>query len=273
MPPGAGGEEPAEHHRGGHRRHQGPARPAPVVSLDDAEGQRAECRCEEQGADHVGQPPAPRCAALHQLAAGGDHGRDAERDVDEERPAPAAKLDQGTADRRAEARGHRCRGAPEPDRVRPPVVREGCHDQGQRGRDQHRRAERLQDPRGDKHVDAGRRPTEHGRAGEDDHSCGEGPSSPQQVGQASADDEERREDDVVGVQHPRQLADRGAAEGLPDARKGDVDDGRVQEGKEGSERRNQEHPALGHAPCPGPAHEPPRPPAAALPRAHSVRGA
>ena len=33
-------------------------------------------------------------------------------------------------------------------------------------------------------------------------------ASAEQVGEAAADDEERREDDVVGVEDPRELADR-----------------------------------------------------------------
>ena len=48
------------------------------------------------------------------------------------------------------------------------------------------------------------------------------------VGQAPEDDEQRREDDRVGVQNPREIAQPGRAEVLRDLRQRDVDDEEIQ---------------------------------------------
>ena len=67
-----------------------------------------------------------------------------------------------------------------------------------------------------------------------------------QVGEPAGHDQERREDDVVGVQHPGQPTDRRTGEGSPDLREGHVDDPCVQERQEGPERGHQQHPRRGH---------------------------
>ena len=47
-----------------------------------------------------------------------------------------------------------------------------------------------------------------------------------------------REDDVVRVEHPRQITDGRRREGVPDVREGDVHDGGVKEGEERAEGRD-----------------------------------
>ena len=65
--------------------------------------------------------------------------------------------------------------------------------------------------------------------------------APEQVGDPPGGDQEGREHDVVGVQHPRQRGDRGPVERLLDVRERDVDDRRVDERDRRSQRGDREH--------------------------------
>src|SRR5207248_8217388 len=65
-----------------------------------------------------------------------------------------------------------------------------------------------------------------------------------QIRKTARRDEERREDDVVGVQHPRQRAERAGGKGGADVGKGDVDDRRVEECEKSTERADHEHARL-----------------------------
>ena len=67
-----------------------------------------------------------------------------------------------------------------------------------------------------------------------------GTPPPDQVREPPAHHQERREHDVVGVEHPRQRGDRRLGERLPDRRERDVHDGRVEERQERTEARDQQ---------------------------------
>ena len=225
--------------------HRG-ARPPPVAALDDAEVQDGQQGDHERRTDEVGHPAPPRRPALHELAPGEDERGDAEGEVDEEGPAPAAELDEHAADGRTESGRDGRRGTPEADRVRPPVRREGGDDERQRGRHEHRGTERLHDARRDEQLHRGRGTAQDGGDREDRDPGDERAPPPHEVGEPAEDDEEGREHDVVGVEHPRQPADRGVGERLPDGGEGDVDDRGVEEGEEGTEARDEQHAGRSH---------------------------
>ena len=81
--------------------------PAPVAALHDAEVERAQAADEQGGAAEVRQGTTTRRPTLHQLTACRPQGRDPERQIHQERPAPAAQLDQRSAHRRSQPRGDR----------------------------------------------------------------------------------------------------------------------------------------------------------------------
>ena len=77
----------------------------------------------------------------------------------------------------------------------------------------------------------------------------EHPAAPEQVGDPPGGHEERREDDVVGAQHPRHRGDARLRERALDARERDVDDRRVDERDEDPERCHREHGPRGGRPA------------------------
>ncbi len=143
--PGAEHEQDQQSRRGDEAADHRPAGPAPVISLDDPQGQQAEGEGEQGRPAEVGQRAAPRGATLDQGSAGDDPGGDPERQVDQERPAPVTHLDQEPPDRWAEPGGQGCRRAPQADGVGPALRGERRHDERQGGRHQHRRTQGLHD--------------------------------------------------------------------------------------------------------------------------------
>ena len=85
----------------------------------------------------------------------------------------------------------------------------------QRGRDEHRRAERLA-ARGRRRAARATAPAHRADARVKSAMPPRTPASADQVGQPAAHDEERGEHDVVGVEHPRQRADRARPGTTPD---------------------------------------------------------
>ena len=230
------GEEGGEQERAQDPR----AAPAPVVALDDAQVQQRQGARQQQRTRDVRHDAAARRPALHDRTTRGHDGEHAERQVDQERPAPPAELDQGTAHRRPQAGGHGGRRSPQPDGVRPPVTRERLDHDGQRGRHEHRRSQRLEDAAGHEELQGGGRRTPQRRQREEGDAADVRTPPPDQVREPPAHHQERREHDVVGVEHPRQRGDRRLGERLPDRRERDVHDGRVEERQERAEARDQQ---------------------------------
>ena len=162
-------------------------------------------------------------------------------------PSATPRARPGPAQRGSEARRDGRGRAPQPDGVGTPLLGERLDDQRQGRRDQQRRAERLHDPGGDQELDGRGGRAQGGRHGEQRDAGDERAAPAQQVGQPAADDQERGEDDVVGVEHPGQAADRRVGERLPDRGERDVDDGRVEEREERAEGRHQQDPRRWHA--------------------------
>ena len=100
-----------------------------------------------------GSPVARSSALSTNARAAGDVDERAEREVDDEHPAPV-ELDQHAAERRAGGGGERGRRAPQRDRGR--ALRERVLGQDQRERDghDHGRARALQRAGGDQHLPA-----------------------------------------------------------------------------------------------------------------------
>ena len=137
---------------------------------------------------------------------------DSDRQVDQEGEPPAAELDQGATDRRPDPGGERRRGTPQTDRVAATVLGERLDDDRQRGGHEESGTDRLDHPEGDQHLQRPGGSAGHGGQREQDRAEREHPTAAQQVGEPAADDQEGREDDVVGVEHPRQVADRAGPE-------------------------------------------------------------
>ena len=129
-------------------------------------------------------------------------------EVDEEHQPPARPLDQQAAERRAGRRGDAADRAPQRRRRGPPLERELRQQQPQRRRHEQRRARRLQHARADQHPDRRREPAQRRGHHEQRQPREEQPPPPQQVRQPSRRHQQRGEDDVVRVQHPRQPGQR-----------------------------------------------------------------
>ena len=201
-------EDRSEHERRGERAEHACVEPAPFRALHDRQDERGDRQRQHERARQVGHPPAAGRTALDQMAAREHHRRDADRHVDEEHEPPVAGGDQQPAERGAEPGRRRGDRGQQRHAVRSALGRERVEHQGKRRRDEKRRPERLQHP--ERRQRAGRRGdrAQHRRDREQLEPADEDPAAPDEVGQASRRDEEGREDDVVGVEHPRQLRDR-----------------------------------------------------------------
>ena len=234
-------EDRSEHERSGERAQHPCVEPSPFRALHDRQDERRDRQRQHERAQQVGHPPAAGRTALDQMAAREHHRRDADRHVDEEHEPPVAGGDQKPAERGAEP------GRPRGDRgqqrhaVRSALGRERVEHQGKRRRDEKRRPERLQHP--ERRQRAGRRGdrAQHRCDREQLEPADEDPAPPDEVGQASRRDEEGREDDVVGVEHPRQLRDRRLGIRARDIGEGDVDDRGVDERHRRAHRADRQH--------------------------------
>ena len=185
--------------------------------------------------------PASGRAALHEHAPGEEEREQPHRDVHEEHQPPARGRDQQAAERRADARGQRRDRRPQRDRVHALALLAGLEHDRQRAGHQRRRARRLDDAGGDQQVQRRRHRAQRGGEREQQQGSGEHPPAAEQVRELAAADEERREHDVVGVQHPRDARQRRAREVPRDVRHRDVDDRRVDERHERAQHRDREH--------------------------------
>jgi hypothetical protein len=143
-----------------------------------------------------------RRAALDECAPRQNDRRHADRDVHQERSAPPRGVDQRASHRRSEARGQRRVGRPQRDSMRALACGERVHDERQRSRHYDRRADCLDDPSRHQQLGAGRQCARGRRRGEHEQAELGDPLPPEQIRGASSRHEERREDDVVGVEHP-----------------------------------------------------------------------
>ena len=176
------------------------------------ERERADGRGEQRGAEPVGAPLRGPGRASRSAAATPRHSAHAPTGRFTRNTSRQSDLHQQPAERRAGRGGGGADARPDADRRRAVARLELGQQQRERGRDEQRRAGRLQDARGDERRHRRREPaqrraerrTARGRRG----SRGGG----RPVGQPPGGDEQGGEHDRVGVEHPRQRADARAAE-------------------------------------------------------------
>jgi hypothetical protein len=219
-----------------------PASPA----LDQPEGQARE----REGAGHlsgrVEASAAPRPVRGH--VARGEQQRDsADGDVEHEHRPPAHRCDQQPADDRA-------RGRRDPRHRRPHADRAGAlrsigigrPQHRQRARHEQRRADPLGDPGPDEETDRGgggtrrRRDREQAQAGEEDA------PAPAPVAQRAPGEQQCREHQRVGVDHPLQPGDVGV-QLAPEVGQRDVHGRRVEDDHEVAEADPDQRQVLAHA--------------------------
>ncbi len=177
-------------------------------------------------ADHVEAAGTTR--RLGDVATGEHEDGDADRDVDEQRPAPGADVGDEAADEQADGGAGRGDGTEQGER---PVPRGlvGCAggEQGQHARRGHGGADALEGAGDDQLARGLREPAEQGEEREDAQPELEHAEAAADVAEATAEQEEPAEGERVGVEHPGQRG-RAEAEVGVDARERDVHHGDVQ---------------------------------------------
>ena len=227
-----------------------PRAPADARGADDTEHERGQAAGHEHGSGHVERLSLSLSSALLQVDPAGDECHDADRDVDEQDPAPGQLFCQnaaeegpgGAAGSRHCAPNSHCTGA----RLWLPKRRS---EDRQRGRREDGAAEALNRTCSDQHrlvlseasEQAGER--EHREPDEEDA------APPEEVGGAPTEKEETGERQGVRVQYPLELR-RREAQAVLDRRQCHIDDRDVQQHHELSDaRQGEDHPVRGAARC------------------------
>ena len=231
------------------------ARPALLVPAQQREHDHEERRAERDEPDPV-DPAVLLVERLTQLGDGQDGRDDADRDVDEEDPAPREVGRQRTADQRADR--DRCAGRRAPDAERGSALAplELLRQERQRGGEHDRAADPLARAREDQEERRGGRAAEHGGRGEEHDPADEDALAPEQVGERPRVEDEGRERQRVGVDHPLEVGE-GRAEVAGDRRQRYVHDRDVEQEHEDRQADDDERPPLPleHPPrvprCPG----------------------
>ncbi len=153
------GDERAQH--GDPADDQGQRRcraPAGGVGADDAEDEQAEADRRRQGAGQVERAGAGGVPPLGQQALRGDGGDQADRDVDEQDPAPGQRAGEDAAEQDPGRSAGAAHGAPDADRpVASGALAERRGEDGQRRGCDHRAPQALDRPGRDEDVPARRR--------------------------------------------------------------------------------------------------------------------
>ena len=171
-----------------------------------------------------------------------DDGEDRDRGVHEQAPPPAQVLGEKSTEDQADGAATTGDGTVYAERPSPLVrLGEGDGDQGQGSRRQDGGEDPLEPPRGEQHASARRGTTEGGGTGEPDEPDDQGTSAPDQVTDATAEQEEPAERERVGGDDPLPVGVRDAQVGLG-RRQGDVHDGHVQHHHELCESDDTETP-------------------------------
>jgi hypothetical protein len=225
---GEGGlaEQPQGQHRllhprldrqeGDHQRRGGPeqrddqgAAPALVVAAQEPENEQEQGRAERRQAAPV-HPRGVRVAALAELRVGHRDRRDADRNVDEEHPLPAERVDQRATHERADRDRHADRGSVDPHRRAALAAgRELLRHKGQRHREQNGSADSLNRPGDVEEGCIGSKAGRERRAREDQQASGEDAPSTEAIGKRTRGEHECRERERVSIDHPLQVGEAG----------------------------------------------------------------
>src|SRR4051794_22576017 len=184
-----------------------------------------------------------RGARLARVASPDGGSRPRQHEADQEARPPRERLDEDAPDERSERDRGRHRRAPHADRPGALRTLELGRDQGQRGREQHRRAEALDAATGDQHrARAGER-GDRAAGGEDGEAEEEQPFAPEPVAERAAREKEAREHERVAREHPL-LARERQPEVARDRRQRDVRRGHVEQQQSRGRADDGQGPAL-----------------------------
>ena len=212
-----------------HQRQRRDRAPAGDVRADDPEHQDRQPERRRDRAREVEVPLAPLGTARDDVALGQDGRDQADRDVDEQDPAPAQKIGEHAAEEHAGGAAGASHRAPDADRaVAGRALLERGREDRQRSGGDDRAAEALHPARGDQQElgvgeSAGERGEREQRQPGDEHA-----PAPDQVSGAAAEQQEAGERDRVSVDDPLQVllgeVQRVADRGERDVHHGDVED-------------------------------------------------
>ena len=219
-----------------------PTRPSPIAATTigrptaivgnrgEPIGERAEGEHRDRRAPPVDRARGGVIPVLRDMGEGEPERDCGYRDVDPEDDAPGQKVDEKAAERRAEGGGdRRCR-RPRADRTTAHLLREGRRDDGERLRHEQRRPDALHHARDDQRADGrGERAGNRGKH-EQANAENEDQSAAGAVAEAAADQDERAEEEQIGVGHPLHFGQRRAQAALH-RRQRDGDDAAVDEGQ------------------------------------------
>ena len=167
---------------------------------------------------------------------------EADRHVEPEDPVPVEALGDGATDERPDGDGETGDAAPGAERDRATLGRDRGGQDGQGQRRDDRAADALDGAGEDQDLGRRRQRGQGRSADEDGHADEEDALATEPVAERGAGDEQDREGQGVGVDHPLEVGQRGAEVALDD-RQGGRHDEVVEGDHEQGERRDREGPA------------------------------
>ncbi len=238
-------EDGQQHGRQGEAAEDQAVGEGPLVRLDEPVDQARQRHREEREAGPVG-PAGPRRARLGHLGQRDDDGREADRRVHEEDPAPGEAGGQQPAEQRPDGHcqaGHR---SPHAERDAAVLAAEGVRQQRQRYREHDRPADSLQGAGQLQHHRADGKTAQDRREGENGQAGQVQPATAEHVGQAARRQQERRQGQRIGVDDPLQVGEARIQRPL-DIRQGHVHDRDVQQQHEGAQAHRDQGPPFAAA--------------------------
>ena len=200
--------------------------PAVLRRTDQRPDDRDRAQGRGEGADDVEATRTTR--GLGDEATGQGQDGEADRDVDEQRPAPRAEVGDDAAEQQADRRAGRGDGTEERQRaVAGGLVGRAGGEEGEHAGCGHRRPGALQGPGQDQLGRGLRETAEQREEGEHAQPDLEHPEPAADVAEPAAEQQQAAERERVGVEHPRERR-RPEAEVGVDPGQGDVHDGGVQ---------------------------------------------
>jgi hypothetical protein len=215
------------------------ARPAPVAAAQQPEHEGEQSTRQREETRQV-EGPVLLVARLDELAQTGGNAGYADRDVDEEDPAPAHVRRECAADERPDRDRHPDRSAPEPESRAALAAVELLGDDRERDREHPGAADPLRSSGNDQPKWRRRRPTERRGHREEPDRDEEHPLAAEQVTERAGVEHHRREGQRVRVHDPLQVGERGV-QLLLDVRQRDVDYGDVEEEHEHRHAHHGQH--------------------------------
>ncbi|MGY4254457.1 hypothetical protein ACVI1L_001525 [Bradyrhizobium sp. USDA 4516] len=179
---------------------------------------------------------------------------DADRDIDDEDPAPV-EGDQHASRERAQCGGKAADRRPGAHRPGALLGRKRRQQQADRGWRHQCRTGRLRHAGDDQELDTGGQRTCRRRGREQRDAEQEAEIAAVAFGEPAEEHQQRRVGNGVGIEDPGQILKRGGAKFLRDVRQPDIDDEQIEIGEANSDRHDRKHLARG---CGGDAGPRPR---------------